>query len=300
MSVTGTSSPASARPRSLTVYMRQLRRPSVAVSLLVIAVLLAMSIMPWAFTPLDPNTQSILQRLRGPMFTDTQGVLYPLGTDQLGRDIWTRIVYGARATLLVSVGAVLVSAFIGILLGLIGGYVGGFVDALILRLVDMQLAFPIILLVIAVVSVTGQSLIVLIVLMGLASWPTFARVIRSEVLSLREREFIEAARSIGAGQWRIIMRHVAPNVLSAVMVVATFELSTMILIESTLSFLGVGVQPPTPTWGGMISEGQRYLSQSWSVSLFPGVVICVTILAINTLGDDLRDFLDPRLARSEH
>lgn len=288
------------RPRSPAGYLSQLRRPNVAISFFVVMILLAMSIVPSIFTSLDPNAQSILLRLKGPWFTDANGVIHPLGTDQLGRDVWARIVYGARTTLIVSIGAVLVSAAIGIFLGLVGGYLGGFVDAIILRLVDMQLAFPIILLVIAVVSVTGQSLAVLIILMGLASWPTFARVIRSEVLSLRDREFIEAARSIGAGQWRILLRHVAPNVLSAVMVVATFELSTMILIESTLSFLGVGVQPPTPTWGGMISEGQRYLSQSWSVSLFPGLIICVTILAINTLGDELRDFLDPRLARSEH
>lgn len=279
--------------------LKQLRRPGVAIAMAVVVLLVAMSLFPGLFTAHDPNTQSILLRLKGPMFEDRSGALHILGTDQLGRDIWARIVYGARTTLIVSIGAVLVSASLGICLGLIGGYVGGITDAVILRLVDMQLAFPVILLVIGVVSITGQSLVALIVLMGLASWPTFARIIRSEVLTLRDREFIEAARSIGATQSRILLRHVAPNVLSAVMVVATFELSTMILIEATLSFLGVGVQPPTPTWGGMISEGQRYLSQAWTVSLFPGLAISITILAINTLGDELRDLLDPRLARTE-
>lgn len=279
--------------------LQQLRRPTVALAVIVVVLLVAMSLFPTLFSGQDPNAQSILLRLKGVMFTDNKGVLHVLGTDQLGRDIWARIVHGARTTMIVSLGAVLVSAFIGILLGLIAGYAGGGTDALILRLIDMQLAFPVILLVIGVVSMTGQSLIVLILLMGLASWPTFARVIRSEVLVLRDREFIEAARSIGAGRARILLRHILPNVLSAVMVVATFELSTMILIEATLSFLGVGVQPPTATWGGMISEGQRYLSQAWTVSLFPGLVISVTILAINTLGDELRDLLDPRLSRSE-
>lgn len=289
-----------ARRRSWHSFARQLRRPSVLLAVLIVVALIAMSLFPGLFTSHDPSAQSILARLKGPMFENSRGGVHLLGTDQLGRDIWARIVYGARTTILVSLGAVLVSATVGILLGLIGGYAGGVVDALILRLVDMQLAFPIILLVIGVVSITGSSLVVLILLMGMASWPTFARVIRSEVLSLREREFVEAARSLGASRTRILLRHIAPNVLSAVMVVATFELSTMILIEATLSFLGVGVPPPTPTWGGMISEGQRYLSQAWSVSLFPGIFICVTILAINTLGDELRDLLDPRLARSEH
>lgn len=292
--MTTSSLPAAAPSRR-----SQLRRPTVALAAIVVGLLVAMSLFPTLFTAQDPNAHSILLRLKGFMFTDTKGVLHVLGTDQLGRDIWARIVYGARTTMIVSLGAVLVSAFIGILLGLVAGYAGGVADALILRLVDMQLAFPVILLVIGVVSMTGQSLVVLILLMGLASWPTFARVIRSEVLVLRDREFIEAARSIGAGRARILLRHILPNVLSAVMVVATFELSTMILIEATLSFLGVGVQPPTTTWGGMISEGQRYLSQAWTVSLFPGLVISVTILAINTLGDELRDLLDPRLSRSE-
>lgn len=280
--------------------LKQIRRPGVAIAVAVVIMLVAMSIFPGLFTSQDPNLQSILSRLKGPMFEDRSGVLHVLGTDQLGRDIWARIVYGARTTLIVSIGAVLVSAALGIFLGLIGGYVGGVTDAVILRLVDMQLAFPVILLVIGAVAVTGQSLAALIFLMGLASWPTFARVIRSEVLTLRDREFVEAARSIGATQSRIVLRHIVPNVLSVIMVVATFELSTMILIEATLSFLGVGVQPPTPTWGGMISEGQRYLSQAWTVSLFPGLVISITILAINTLGDELRDLLDPRLARTEN
>ena len=187
------------------------------------------------------------------------------------------------------------SCIVGVAAGLVAGYNGGMTDAIILRLIDMQLAFPLILLVIAVVAVVGPSLGNLIIIMGLSGWPRFARIVRGSVLAVRGLEFVEAARSIGASRMRIMLRHILPNVLSAIIVYASFELARMILLESTLSFLGLGVQPPAPTWGSMISDGRKYIAQSWSVSLAPGVAIAAVILAFNILGDELRDALDPQL-----
>ena len=221
---------------------------------------------------------------------------YYLGTDQLGRDTLSRIIYGSRVTLIVSLFAVMVSAAIGIWAGLAAGFFGGRTDATIQRLIDMQLAFPVVLLVIAIVAVVGPSLTNLVILMGLSAWPRFARIVRGSVLSVRGLEYIEAARSIGASKLRIMMQHILPNILSAIIVYASFELARMILLEATLSFLGLGVQPPTPTWGGMINDGKNYLSISWAVSLLPGVAIALIILAFNLLGDELRDALDPQLS----
>ncbi|MFK4824517.1 ABC transporter permease [Paenochrobactrum sp. BZR 588] len=253
---------------------------------------------PQLLSPHDPYQQNLLRRLALPSFAGgPEG--YLLGTDQLGRDILSRIIYGARMTLLISVAAVAFSCIIGTCVGMIAGYNGGRTDAVVLRLIDMQLAFPVVLLVIAVVAVLGPSVPTLILVLGISGWPQFARIIRAAVISVRGQEYIEAARAIGANPVRIIFRHIGPNVLSATIVFATFELSRMILMEATLSFLGLGVQPPTPTWGGMISEGQKYISISWPASVFPGIAIAVTILSINMLGDVLRDALDPRLSKGE-
>ncbi len=272
---------------------RSLRAPAVLLSLLVVLLALSCALVPDLLAPHDPMAQSLVRRLRPPGFT-SGGMTFPLGTDQLGRDVLSRIIHGARVTLVISTSAVAVAALVGTLAGLVGGYLGGVTDAILLRLVDMQLAFPVILLVIAVVGAVGASMPALVLTMGLSSWPGFARIVRSAVISVRETEFVEAARAVGATPMRIILRHVAPNVASATLVFVTFELSRMILVEATLSFLGIGVQPPTPSWGGMISEGQKYLSLSWTASFFPGLAIAATILAINMLGDLLRDALDPR------
>ncbi|QWA13054.1 ABC transporter permease [Sodalis ligni] len=265
----------------------------ISVIILLIAVIWA--IAPGLFAPQDPFQQSLLRRLLPPVFLGGKEAWW-LGTDQLGRDVFSRIVYGARATLFVSVSAVVISCVIGTFVGLIAGYNGGFTDALVLRLIDMQLAFPIILLVIAIVAVIGASLPALILIMGISGWPQFARIVRSSVMSVRNLEYVDAAVSIGASPLRVIFRHIGPNVLSASIVMATFQLSDMILTEATLSFLGLGVQPPTPTWGGMVSEAQNYLSVSWGASVFPGIAIAAVILAINILGDFIRDALDPRLS----
>jgi len=272
-----------------------LRSPAAVLSLLVVFLILLCAVAPGLLSPNDPFQQALGRRLWAPAWLrETQG--YLLGTDQLGRDIHSRMIHGTRVTLVISGLAVLIAGVIGTVVGMVAGYNGKWIDALVLRLIDMQLAFPVVLLVIAVVSVVGSSIPSLILVMGLSGWPQFARIVRSAVVSVRDLEYVEAARAIGASPLRIVLRHIGPNVLSATIVFATFEFSRMILIEATLSFLGLGVQPPTPTWGGMISEGQKYINQSWAASVFPGLAIAAAILAINTLGDVLRDALDPQLS----
>jgi peptide/nickel transport system permease protein len=191
---------------------------------------------------------------------------------------------------------VVVSGLLGVIMGLVAGYYGGKWDLIIMRLIDMQLAFPVVLLVIAIVAVVGPSLTNLIIIMGISGWPRFARIARGSVLSIKEMEYVDAAHSIGANIPRIMMYHILPNMLSPLIVYATFELARMILLEATLSFLGLGVQPPTPTWGGMINDGKQYIYLSWSVSVIPGIAIVLIILSFNMLGDELRDALDPQLS----
>ena len=277
------------------VLRKVLAKLPARISLAVLVVATVCALFPQWIAPHDPFAQDLTQRLLPPAWADRGVISYWLGTDQLGRDVLSRIIEGARLTLFVSLFAVIVSLIVGVAAGLVAGYNGGMTDAVILRLIDMQLAFPLILLVIAVVAVVGPSLGNLIIIMGLSGWPRFARIVRGSVLAVRGLEFVEAARSIGASRMRIMLRHILPNVLSAIIVYASFELARMILLESTLSFLGLGVQPPAPTWGSMISDGRKYLAQSWSVSLAPGIAIAAVILAFNILGDELRDALDPHV-----
>ncbi len=278
------------------VFIRRLfRKKAALVSAIFVVIVVLCALVPELIAPHDPYAQELINRLKPPAFMERGVESHLLGTDHLGRDSLSRIIYGARITLLVSLLAVVVSAIFGIAAGLAAGFYGGRTDGVILRLIDMQLAFPVILLVIAVVAVIGPSLTNLIIIMGLSGWPRFARIVRGAVLSVRGLEYIEAARAIGARQMRIMIHHILPNIMSAIIVYASFELARMILLEATLSFLGLGVQPPTPTWGGMISDGKKYISISWSVSLFPGMAIAAIILAFNVLGDELRDALDPQL-----
>ncbi|MCP8941053.1 ABC transporter permease [Alsobacter sp. SYSU M60028] len=265
------------------------------ISLLILALALACALAPEWIAPRDGYAQDLALRLLPPAWSEKGVAGYWLGTDQLGRDTLSRIVEGTRITLLVSLFAVLVSGLAGVAAGLAAGFYGGKIDAVILRLIDIQLAFPLILLVIAVVAVVGPSLTNLVLVMGLSGWPRFARIVRGSVLTVRHLEFVDAARAIGASRGRVMALHILPNILSAIIVYASFEVARMILLEATLSFLGLGVQPPTPTWGGMISDGRKYLNQSWAVSLSPGIAIALVILAINIFGDALRDALDPQL-----
>jgi peptide/nickel transport system permease protein len=221
--------------------------------------------------------------------------VHPLGTDHLGRDILARIIYGSRIALVVGLAAVLISGVLGMIIGLAAGYFGGRLDDFLMRLADVQLAFPFILLAIAVIGVLGPSLRNIIIVIGVSSWVVYARVVRGEVLSIREREFVHAAVALGSRPWRVLLTHVLPNTFTPWLVVATLDMARVIVIESALSFLGLGVQPPTPTWGGMLADGRVYLSTAWWLATFPGLAILVTVLGINLFGDGLRDTLDPRL-----
>lgn len=245
--------------------------------------------------PADPTAQNLSSSLRAPSWLPDGAPGHPLGTDQLGRDVLSRIMYGTRISLSIGLLTVAISAPVGTLIGLLAGYYGGWLEDLFMRLADAQLAIPFLLLVIAIVAVLGPSAINIILVLGLASWVVYARVVRVEVLSLKGREFIEAARVIGASDARIITRHVLPNTLVSVGVLAAFAVAHMILVESSLSFLGLGVPPPTPSWGGMVGDSRDYLMSAWWLPVFPGLAIAVTVLGINFLGDWLRDILDPRL-----
>jgi peptide/nickel transport system permease protein len=282
-------------PNRRGVFGRLFRKNAARFSIAIIGVAVLCALFPGLLAPKDPFAQELSTRLLPPVFMEGGIEGYLLGTDQLGRDILSRIIYGARTTLLVSMAAVLLSGLIGTGAGLAAGYFGGKTDGVIQRLIDMQLAFPLVLLVIAIVAVIGPSTGNLILVMGLSGWPRFARIVRGSTMQVRGLEYIEAARSIGAAQTRIMVHHVLPNILSAIIVYASFELARMVLLEATLSFLGLGIQPPTPTWGGMINDGRKYLGIGWSASLFPGMAIALIILAFNVLGDELRDALDPQL-----
>ena len=263
-----------------------------------LAVLLLMSgaaIAAPRIAPWDPGRQMLAKRLRPPAWQARGLREHPLGTDHLGRDILSRILYGGRISLGVGVSAVTLSACLGVSLGLLAGFHGGRTDALIMRVVDVFLAIPYILLAMGVVFALGPSLLNVILVMAVTRWVQFARIVRADVLSLREREFVAGARARGNRSLRLLLHHVLPNALTPIIVVATLELAFMIIYESALSFLGLGVQPPTPTWGWMLSDGRNYVATAWWLATFPGLAIMLTVLAVNLLGDWLRDTLDPRL-----
>ena len=293
-SVAVASAPA---PREWWVFLRRLsRRRTALFGLVVIAVVVVTALAAAWVSPFDPIEQDIGdRRLKPPGWRDDAGRLHVLGTDHLGRDLFSRIVHGAQPALMVGFAAVVISGILGLTAGLLSGYFGGRVDDVLMRLADIQLAFPFILLAIAVIGVLGPSLTTIIAVIGVSSWVVYARVVRSAVLSLREREFVQAALALGSRDGRVLLRHVLPNALTPWLVVATLDMARVIVIESALSFLGLGVQPPTPTWGGMLADGRVYISTAWWLATFPGLAILVTVLGINLFGDGLRDTLDPRL-----
>ena len=237
----------------------------------------------------DPGAIDIAHRLQAPSWH------YPLGTDQLGRDVMTRIFYGARISLLVGFVAVGIATVIGIFLGALAGYYSGWIDAVIMRFVDIMLCFPTFFLILAVIAFLAPSIWNIMAVIGLTSWMGVARLVRAEFLSLRERDFVQAARALGASDRRVIFRHVLPNALAPVLVSATLGVAGAILTESALSFLGIGVQPPTPSWGNMLIAGKQTLGTAWWLSAFPGLAILITVLGYNLLGEGIRDALDPRL-----
>jgi peptide/nickel transport system permease protein len=264
--------------------------------IMVLGVIFSAVLAPW-ISPHDPILQDVEKRLFPPMWQEGADPNYLLGTDHLGRDIVSRLIYGARISIVVSVSAVALSAMLGTLIGLFSGYYGGKVDNIFMRIADVQLAFPFILLAIAIIAVLGPNLQNIILTMAITGWVIYARVVRAEVLSLREKEFITSVRALGGSNGRIIFKHLFPNVVPPIIVIVTLEMARMIIMEAALSFLGLGIQPPTPTWGGMLADGRVYLVTSWWLATFPGLVIMLVVLGINLLGNWLRDMLDPRLTQ---
>jgi peptide/nickel transport system permease protein len=271
------------------IFWQRLRRNRMAMAgAAIVAVMFLLALL----APLaghDPGAIDIAHRLEGP------GLQHWLGTDDLGRDVFARILYGARISLLVGFVAVGIATAIGIVIGAVAGYYGRWSDAVIMRFVDIMLCFPTFFLILAVIAFLEPSIWNIMIIIGLTGWMGVARLVRAEFLSLRERDFVLAARAIGASDARIIFRHILPSALSPVLVSATLGVAGAILTESALSFLGIGVQPPTPSWGNMLIVGKQTLGTAWWLSAFPGLAILLTVLGYNLLGEGIRDALDPRI-----
>jgi peptide/nickel transport system permease protein len=265
--------------------------------LIVVAATVVAALVAPALAPADPVRNDLLARLTPPAWLPGGSWEHPLGTDTLGRDVVSRLLYGARVSLIVGLSAVVVAGVLGLALGLVAGYYGGRLDDVLMRLGDVQLAFPALVLAVAVLAVVGSGLGTIVLVLGVTGWVTYARIARGEALSLRHREFVEGARALGAGDMAILWRHVLPNVLPPITVVATFSIARTIIAEASLSFLGLGLPPPAPSWGAMLDEGRNYLTTGWWLALFPGLAILVVVLGINVIGDWLRDTLDPRVER---
>jgi peptide/nickel transport system permease protein len=278
--------PRSKRPS----VWRQLRRsPGAMIGLCIVVLVLFMAVFAGLIAPQGIDDQDLLKGFLPP------SAQFKLGTDEFGRDMFSRIVYGARVSLQVAIIATTVSAVVGVTLGLLAGYFGGPLDHVVQGMVDISWAFPTVLMAIFLVAALGPSLVNVMIAVGLVYWGGYARVVRGQVLSLREWDYVNAARAMGASDQRIILRHILVNVLAPVIVMATLMMGDAILIEATLSFLGMGAQPPTPSWGSILAGGRTYMRLAPWVSLIPGLAIMMTVLGFNLLGDGLRDALDPRL-----
>lgn len=268
------------------------------VALVILGFIIFLAIFGPSIAPKDPNRQNLILRLQAPLVADKEtGVVeFILGTDGLGRDLLSRLIYGARVSISVGLVAVLVGGILGTTLGLLAGFFGGLIDDIIMRLADIQLAFPFILLTIMVLVVLGPGVFNLVVVLGVTQWVTYARITRGQVMAQREREYVEAARCIGVPRWQIMFKHILPNILAPIIVIASFNVASVILSEASLSFLGLGVPPTVPTWGGILAESRdQLLGGYWWLAVYPGIAIMLTVLSLNILGDWLRDFLDPRL-----
>lgn len=274
--------------------MVQAKWPLVALAILVLVIIAA--IFGPLLSPLDPNRQDIMTRLADPMTEGRRHVIFLLGTDTLGRDVFSRLLYGARVSLMVGICAILVGGTIGVIAGLVSGYFGGWVDDVIMRLGDIQLAFPFILLAIMFLVILGPGVANIIIVLGIGQWVTYARIVRAQTLSLREKEYVEAARALGDPTILIIFRTILPNIVAPLTVIASFNVASVILSEASLSFLGLGVPPSVPTWGAMLADSRdQLMANKWWLAFYPGMAIVFTVLSFNILGDWLRDFLDPRL-----
>jgi peptide/nickel transport system permease protein len=261
---------------------------------LVVLALLSVGLLSDQIAPQDPLAVSPDDRLKAPGTILSNHVISLLGTDGVGRDVFSRILAGARLSLLIGIGSVLVAGAFGTLMGLVAGYSGGRVENIIMRLVDIQMAFPSILLALAIAAALGASVINLILALGFSFWTSYARLSRSSVLSIKEKEYVTGARVVGAGDARILFRHILPNASNPIMVLATLHVGQMIISEASLSYLGLGIQPPDISWGGMIANGRDYLGSAWWAATFPGIAIALTVLVMGLFGDAVRDALDPK------
>lgn len=266
-------------------------------ALLISSMIFTAVFVPW-IAPHDPYEQAIMDRLLPPVWMERGSSEHLLGTDHVGRDLLTRILYGARISLIVGLSAVVLQVLIGVLLGLLAGYYGGKIDSLISFLVNVMMGFPFILLAISLVAVLGPSLQNIIIALGLTGWPVFTRVTRVETSKIRTSEFVLAANTLAFSVARILIRHILPNLMPSILVLATVEVARAIIRESLLSFLGLGIQPPTPSWGMMLAEGRDYMLLEWWLAAFPGLAIFLSALGINLLGDALRDLTDPHMRKS--
>ncbi len=280
---------------TLGVKNRYLRnRMAVAGAFIMLAVIFC-AVAADVITPHFYGAQELAVRLKPPVWNTGGSWDYILGTDSLGRDVLSRMIYSARISMIVALAGVLIAGVVGILLGLFAGYYGKIFEAVTMRIVDVQLTFPPLLLAIAVMAVLKPSLLNVVIVLSIRSWVIYARTVRGLVLSEKENDFVLAAKSSGASDWRIMFRHILPNIMAPIIVISTFQLPGLIMTEASLSFLGLGVQPPVPSWGEMLSSSRAYLTSAWWLVTFPGLAIMVTVLGGNLLGDGLRDILDPRL-----
>jgi peptide/nickel transport system permease protein len=280
---------ASVRPAGVGWALVALRHPSIAAGLLVLLLFGAAALLAPVLSPADPLAQNVVEGLRPPSSE------HLLGTDKLGRDILSRLLYGARISLMVGALVVAIASSIGAALGLLAGYLGGWADELLMRITDIFFAFPALILAMAIAGALGPSLRNALIAISAVSWPVYARLIRGQVLALKEREFVLAARALGVPERRIIVRHLLPNTLAPLLVQASFDMGAAITAVAGLSFIGFGAQPPTPEWGVMISEGRNYMATQWWLATFPALAILLVVGGFNLLGDGLRDLLDPRL-----
>jgi peptide/nickel transport system permease protein len=268
---------------------------ALTVGLIMLLAVLACTFFAPYLSPYGPNDQNVMARLKPGFWSDKALPGHPLGTDGVGRDLWARILYSFQVSLPIGVGAVAVTVLIGLTVALIAGTFGGWIDSVLMRLVEVQMAFPFIVLALAILSISRPTPLILIVVLSLSAWPFYARVVRSIIITEIQADYVKAARVMGASTWRILFRYVARNVVPPVFVVAMIDVATMIVLEGILSFLGIGVQPPTPSFGNIIADGKDYLNTGWWVSTFPGFAIVFIVFAINLVGDTLYKYIDPTL-----
>lgn len=289
------ANPVEPQSRSRSRWARFFRDPVALLATLVLLGIVLAAVFAPLLTGHDPYARQIVMRLKPPMWVEGGSAKFILGTDEMGRDLLTRLIFGARTSLVVGLTVPLVSATIGVALGLVSGFWGGKVDAVIMTLVDIALTFPFLLLAMALIGVMGMGLKNIVLVLGLTNWPTFARLVRGQTLAVKEREFVHAARALGARELKIAWKHVLPNLTSSIIVLASMQTAAAIIAESSLSFLGMGVPSPTAAWGTMLADGRPYVETAWWLALFPGLMILVTSLCLNVVGDRVRDVLDPKL-----